>query len=773
MSNKKRTGFDNSNAPKSTVMEKKYKLWELLLPPSILSILTTIFYWPSLKYPFQFDDIAHITKNFSIRQYTSWSIASLFHPRWFADWLNKINYKMGEFNPFPFRCTNLMIHILSGIALFTVIYLLLSRLKKNEFLQKNSLIIASITTALFLLHPVQTQLVSYVIQARLEGLATLFVLLSMLTIILIARSTNTGAKILLSILLIFFSLISCSTKEIVIIAPFLALTLDWFLIAEQSWEDFKTRIWLHVLFSVLVFGSYLYYQNVQWFVQIFSLKLTASNNRGNILTQSATQMITPMHYLISEFKVILHYLFIFIWPFGISVEYDWKLASGFFAMDSFFPFLALAAIGFTVIKLALKKQFEYLTFGLIWFFITIAPRSSIIPSAELICDYKTYLASVGWLLIFAVVITKGINYLYEKISINPNFATILAKTTLSKEQNKIILAFLILLPLGIFTISRNKVWSSSEAFWEDITIKAPLKARGWNNLGVAKGEGGKWDAAIVCYKEAIRLDGMYADPWSNLAVAYSTKNEVDLAIDALKTAIRIFPNYPEAYNNLGSFLIMKKDYALAERCFFTALQLRPYYGKAHMNLGRLYLEKGEGEKAYQCFLSSVKGDLDNALGYQILGEACIKMQKYKEGAVAFETAISKGSSNPQTYFNLANCYFMVNDLDKAENIYEKLTQAEPQNSQYIYNLAETKLKRENYVAALDAFNKAKNLPNAIANSHLRIALCLEKLGRTDEAKNYLKQLTNIAGAPDWFKLAANNELNRIGNSKNNSNVRIA
>jgi len=739
----------------------KYKIWELLLPPAVLSVLTTIFYYPSLKYPFQFDDIAHITKNFYIREYQSWSWAAIFRPRWFADWLNKINYKIGEFNPFSFRAFNLAIHILAGITLFFLIYALLSKLKKNDFLKNNALIISSITTAFFLLHPVQTQLVSYVIQARLEGLASLFILLTLLIITKIAYTKDVTIKIVLTTLLIIVSFISCSSKEIVIISPFLALICDWFLIAEQSWENFKKRIWVHILFSTIVFGSFIYFQKFNWFISIFGMKMTAQNNRGNVLTPSVMDIISPYQYCISEFKVILHYLSIFIFPFGISVEYDWKLANGFFSLDAFLPFLILATLAIITIRYAIKKQYSYFTFGLFWFLISIAPRSSIIPSAELICDYKTYLPSIGLFLIFAILLTKTVNLLCEKIS-DEKFLSII-----SKQQNRAILSFALLLPLGFGLISRNKVWSSNEAFWEDITIKAPKKARGWNNLGVAKGEAGKWDDAIKCYKEAIKLDNFYADPWSNIAVAYSTKNEVDLAIDALKTAIRIFPNYPEAYNNLGSFFLIKKDYQMAENCFNTAITLRPYYGKAHMNLGRLLLEKGENDKAYQCFVRSVQGDLDNAVGFQIFGEACIKLQKYAEGAAAFQKSIEKGSTNPQTYFNLANCYFMANEIDKAEPIYEKLVASNPNNPQFVYNLGETKLRKEKYAEALNLFAKAKELPQGIANSHLRIAFCLEKLGRIDEAKSLLTKLSEIQGAPDWFKLTAQNEFKRLNNSKQN------
>jgi len=63
-------------------------------------------------------------------------------------------------------------------------------------------------------------------------------------------------------------------------------------------------------------------------LESFGLQMEARNNIGNLLTEKFTDKITPLHYCISQFKVMLHYIRIFIWPFGICIEYDWKLVGG-------------------------------------------------------------------------------------------------------------------------------------------------------------------------------------------------------------------------------------------------------------------------------------------------------------------------------------------------------------------------------------------------------------------------------------------------------------
>ena len=80
-------------------------------------------------------------------------------------------------------------------------------------------------------------------------------------------------------------------------------------------------------------------------MNLFGLKMAVKNNIGNVLTHNPAIQITPYYFFISQFKVVLHYLWIFIWPFAISVEYDWKLAKSLFAADCIIPLMILMCIG--------------------------------------------------------------------------------------------------------------------------------------------------------------------------------------------------------------------------------------------------------------------------------------------------------------------------------------------------------------------------------------------------------------------------------------------
>ena len=238
----------------STSKKKENSLWYMLLPAAALPAITALVYWPSLHYAFQFDDIANIQKHFNIRHY---NFSGLFFTgsRWISYWLNSIHYKIGKFDPFSYRVGNVLIHSLNGMLIFFVTFTALSHLKKSSFFKENAFGISLITGLLFLLHPVQTQTVSYVIQGQLEGLSTFFIMSMILVYLHRTYTSSTTLKWSLTGLFFALAALSCGTKEIAIISPILVMLFDWFFVAQGNVRSFISRfvdLWI-----ALIYGNWL------------------------------------------------------------------------------------------------------------------------------------------------------------------------------------------------------------------------------------------------------------------------------------------------------------------------------------------------------------------------------------------------------------------------------------------------------------------------------------------------------------------------------------
>ncbi|MFC1870651.1 tetratricopeptide repeat protein [Candidatus Dependentiae bacterium] len=724
-----------------------------IIPATVLAFITGLVYYPSLSYDFQFDDIANITKHFDIRHY---SFSKLFFSgtRWISYWFNSLHYQYGKFDPFSYRVGNVIIHTSNGLLLFFTLLLILTRLPQKNFFKRNALSLSFLTALLFLIHPVQTQTVSYVIQGQLEGLAALFTL--SMTLLFLVRSYTQNQMLKWGATGLFFALavLITGTKEIAIVSPFLIMLVDWFFVARGSWNSFKTRLWLHAANSIIVIGLYIFLMKIDFFIELFSLKMEMGNNLGNIITGGPKEKIKPLTFFISQFKVILHYLWMFIWPFNISVEYDWMLCKSIFSPDCFLPFSLLATIAYTIYKLLQRDKTNVIAFAAIWFAIVMAPRSTIMPSPELLVDYKTYLASFAWLFILSAGIIKLYEWIQKK---RPSFEQFSQKY---KVQYALLSCCALLLSYG--TITRNKIWSSGVDFWGNIVTNAPGKARAHNNYGVELSQKlGRFSDSIQFFTHAIEMDEEYRDPYNNLAVAYAATHQIDRAIETLQKSLRINPYYPEAYNNMASFMIEKKDHEMAIRALRNAIQLRPHYGKAHFNMGRALMELGEPEKAWESFKRAcLEADLDNESGFFGYARASLMLKKYDDAIFACKKVLEFNPENHEIAFTLANVYYESGKYDQAAQAYTGLLQKSPNDGRLWHNLAESQFSAGNTAQALKAFERVKLIPGAHPNTYMRIASCYEKLGNPRMAQSSLKELLRQP-IPEEAKQSVQTALSKI------------
>ncbi len=703
-----------------------------IISPFILILATIATYFPSLNYDFQFDDIANIQKHFEIRHNSFIKLFLSGSTRWISYWLNALYYKIDKFNPFYYRVGSVAIHTINGLLIFFILQAILTRLPRSSFYKRNTLSISFITALLFLLHPVQTQTVSYVIQGQLEGLALMAILSIIGCFIWQQYTTSSFMKYFLIVPIIILCIASVGTKEIAIVTPALVLLVDWFFVAHGSWTDLKKRWWVHCIITGIIITAYVYLLGPKFFATLFSLNMQAENNIGNIITERFDEKINPLHFFISQFKVILHYIWIYIFPLFISVEYDWVLSKNVVSLDCIIPFIALSILTFLVYKLLQHDKTNIIGFAALWFAITIAPRSSIMPSPELLVDYKTYTTSFS--LIF--LLTIALVWAFEKIK------RLIGSHSIDTYKLPYVATTLLALVVGYGTAQHNTIWSSGRNFWGSIIQNAPGKIRAYNNYGVALSqEDGKFQEAIPYYLHAIKADPKYRDPYNNLAVSYASLKQLDKAIETLKQSLRINPYYPEAHNNIASFLIEKKDYVQAEKALRDAIRLRPYYGKAHFNLGRIYMETEELEKAWECFKNACTlADLDNEGGFIGYAQSSLYLKKYDDAIFACQKILEINPHNEEARFNLANCYFMTKQFDNAALIYEQTLKANPQDAKTLYNLAETHFSAGKPREALACFTRIKNIPGISQNVFLRIARCHEKLGNTRLAKNTLDEL---------------------------------
>lgn len=740
-----------------TVESLPFSVWYYAAAAAVLGVVSFCLYWPTRNYEFQFDDLSNITKRYDIRYLTFWS--QFFHGRrWISYWINSVYYRIAQFNPWPYRLSNISVHVITGVLIFFVLLFALSRLKKQGFFKTYAFSIAFISSLLFLLHPVQTQTVSYVIQGQLEGIAMFFFVLMMALFLGIHYVQQKTDRTLLYLLYFAVAAIGCGSKEIHIIAPALIVLFDWFFIAQGSWQSFKSRLWLHFLTACIVIGVHIYLLGFSFFSDVLGLRLKVQNNIGNVITADPRSLITPYAYFISQFKVILHYLWMFIWPFNISVEYDWVLCKKFFTYDCILPFLCLISLLMGVCYLLKKNKSSLLAWGFLWFFVCLATRSSFIPSSELLVDYKTYAASLGWLFVLAVCIV------WSAVTIQKWFMAWGCALPARPVQAVGIAA--LMAGLSVATFERNTIWSSGLEFWGSMLKTAPNKARIYNNYGyMLSQKHQRYKDSIPFFQKAIEMDSNYPDPHNNLAVVYGILGNIDGAITELQEVIRICPMHAEAYNNLSNFLLTKNEPEKALRVVENAIKLKPPYGKAHINKGRAYLALGQKEKALECFRTAcTKADADTEFGFSTYAQNALQNQKLDEALFACDRLLALNPRHVQGLFIRGNVYVLQEKYPQAIEDYKKAYQI-GSGPHVLFNLGEAYRRTNQFDLAIECLEKIKGEIPRFPHIGIKLADCYVQTKKIDQAKEMFEQLINMT-VPAQIKAEAQIKLAQLSSKKN-------
>jgi tetratricopeptide (TPR) repeat protein len=163
--------------------------------------------------------------------------------------------------------------------------------------------------------------------------------------------------------------------------------------------------------------------------------------------------------------------------------------------------LAIAALAALVAGglLAIRRR-PALAFGVLWFFLWLAPTNSFLPRLDVVNDRQLYLALLG-----------------------PAWLAGLGVAALAARRRALAAAAAgtALVALGAATVARNAVYRDEVAFWQDVVAKSPGNARAHGNLGYALALAGRDAEAEQALWRAIELDPGNARAGVNLALLRS------------------------------------------------------------------------------------------------------------------------------------------------------------------------------------------------------------------------------------------------------------
>ncbi|MBI5409306.1 MAG: hypothetical protein HZA14_08070 [Nitrospirae bacterium] len=289
----------------------------------LISLAGLIVYSNAFSSPFIFDDFYYILDNPAVK-----SFSQMWPPmdaRYVTLLSFAINYAIGGESPFGYHLVNVVIHIGNAMLLYTLVITTFNAPGLSTVSRQTPAhYIALAAAMLFLVHPVQTQAVTYISQ-RFASLATLFYLSALVLYVRWRNSGNTRkTDYLLAVLL---TIAAQKTKEIAFTLP-VAIMLYEFSFYDEG--DSRRRIrWLAPFLFAMLIVPLGFLAPAFGFGGVDTDVGDAMRN----LKMDEFQTLSSWTYLLTQFRVIMTYLRLLILPIDQRLYYDYPVFDTIFNLE--------------------------------------------------------------------------------------------------------------------------------------------------------------------------------------------------------------------------------------------------------------------------------------------------------------------------------------------------------------------------------------------------------------------------------------------------------
>ena len=600
-----------------------------LLGGAAIVVVGAVVYFNSVGGVFLLDDYEHIVENRLIR-----SILPV------ENWLNTrrpvvtlslaVNYALGGLDPRGYHVFNIAVHLLAGLALFGILRrtLLLDRFR--ETLGRSATGVALSCALLWLVHPLQTQSVTYLVQ-RGESMMGLFYLLALYCVIRGVQSARHSRPWYAIAVAACGAGMGC--KAVMVSAPLVIFAYDAMFLGGSIAAALRKRWALHLCLAATLL-----------ILPALGLGSVLKTEVAGVATVGfAYKGVTPGQYAATQPSVILHYLRLCFWPAGQCLDYAWRPVES--AREALLPCGAILLMILGTIRATARGRWP--GFLGIWFFAILAPTSSFIPIKDLAFEHRMYLPSAA----VAVAVVICAHRLVSRIG------------SRSSATALVVAGFAAVSVLGYATIRRNRLYRSDEAMWRDVVSKAPHNPRARLALGRAFERQGRIEDALDRYAEAARLRPTYAQAHANIGLMLTKLERLDAAIESLQRAVRLDRKLMKAHGNLADAYMRTARVDDAVAVYEKALSIRPNWVNGRLGYGAVLAMQNYPEQAIEHFRRAARIDPTDPKAHLFLGTALQETGRIEEAVREFQKCLTLEPQNQEARRQLYS--LIINGADDA------------------------------------------------------------------------------------------------------------
>jgi len=538
-----------------------------------------------------------------------------------------LNYQWGGYAPLYWRLTAIALHALVAVGVYLLVLSLSATLDQRAGGAGNGG--ALVAALVFAIHPLFTETVDYA-SARSSLLATGALVWALLAH-RGAQNRNRGVSrlaLLVGSLLLFAA--AFLTKEIALVYPILLLLIAW--LERRGWTAVLPALAVAALLLVvrkLVLGT-----AVIDFTAREVARATSDADSGGA---------RPVLWnLFTQARVIVGYLLLFCVPYGLSIHRDVRVSDSLFEGGVIGG--GLVILGLLVLAIRERARRPLLALGILWFFVCLAPTSTIIPLNQVMNEHRTYLPGVG----LALLVAFG----WGRIAL-PYRVPVFAAVCLA---------------LVATTWQRNADWNDPVRIWATAAEVSPESAHVHNALGGQLRMRGDVDESERAFVDALRFDPESWEATFNLGtlalyrgrVAEDDDEKTAHFADAerwLERALALRPDTDRTVWFLAEIHLEQERFPEARLEFDRMARMsKRMFELTRYPLARMALEEGDEAAARAYFEEALETGVDPVAAMLGIADLEAKGERRAEAVAQARAAMAERPHDPRPHLFLARLF---------------------------------------------------------------------------------------------------------------------
>jgi tetratricopeptide (TPR) repeat protein len=626
------------------------KAYEWLYALGLVLVCLLVWY-QTVNVPFHFDDVKFVQDKLSIRKLENcYEHLENFFNRGLLEIGYTLNYaiakKLPDGRPLPesFHVVNLLLHLINTLLAFVLARLVIRR----AYGTTGGTFAASAVALVFAVLPIHTMAVNLIASRAVVQSATFSLLFLILAVLFLNSARPVPQRIGLAAAAVAALLCSVASKAVGIAAVGLFGLLAYVIARRTSKFSFAR--------------GQLFYLGL---IMLSSLALLAGLIASGAVWQSRFHGVWAN--LLTQAGVMLQYLKLLVWPVGVSIDHDVPVVHTLW--DPMVALSVAAVLGLLVIGGWLVLRGSLLGLCILWYFVALAPSSSLIPRIETMVEYRAYLAALG----FAGALVWVLHRLQAWLRTRGQGPARWGPAGVWS------LGVLWVIVMGIVTFQQNEIYTDRVSLWANAVKNAPEKPRTHLNLAFYLDSKARLEEAMTHYYEALRLKPDFWEAHYDLARALVRQDRVEEGISHYNEALRINPRFAMAHYNLGGALMRQLRFVEAISHYYKALEINPDYAEAHSNLGIALEKQGRVKEAIKHYSEALRIEPNLAEAHFNLGNVLSRQAKTEEAMRHYYEALRINPDYLRAHYNLGVALATKGDRKGAAYHFSQVLRIDPGN----------------------------------------------------------------------------------------------